>query len=154
MFLVPSCSCFSPIYWSHVLSREWRCSWSSADRRCSNYIWVIDNLIANEGAPYIRDLTVICFMTETVMMWTTKGCHRQRVLTAGVMCRCVGHNSAIYGAFVPKPKSKPKRVKQKRRTHKNARTCRSHSQVYRIFFIQYQIIISWNITCCKPTFIF
>ena len=24
-------------------SREWRCSWSSANRRCSNYIWVIDN---------------------------------------------------------------------------------------------------------------
>ena len=23
-----------------------RCSWSSADRRCSNYIWVIDNFIA------------------------------------------------------------------------------------------------------------
>ena len=27
------------IYWSQVLSREWRCSWSSADRRCCNYIW-------------------------------------------------------------------------------------------------------------------
>ena len=26
--------------------REWRCSWSSADRRCSNYIWVIKNFIA------------------------------------------------------------------------------------------------------------
>ena len=24
---------------------EWRCSWSSADRRCSNYIWVINSLI-------------------------------------------------------------------------------------------------------------
>ena len=29
-----------------MLSREWRCSWSSADRRCSNYIWVINNSIA------------------------------------------------------------------------------------------------------------
>ena len=29
-----------------VLSGEWRCSWSSADRRCSNYIWVINKLIA------------------------------------------------------------------------------------------------------------
>ena len=47
VFLVPSCSCLCPIHWSHVLSREWRCSWSSTDRRCSNYIWVIDNLIAN-----------------------------------------------------------------------------------------------------------
>ena len=58
MILVPFCSCLCPIYWSHVWSREWRCSWSSADRRCSNYIWVIDNLIANKGASYIRDLTV------------------------------------------------------------------------------------------------
>ena len=31
---------------SQVLSGEWRCSWSSTDRRCSNYIWVINNLIA------------------------------------------------------------------------------------------------------------
>ena len=26
--------------------REWRCRWSSADRRCSNYIWEIDTVIA------------------------------------------------------------------------------------------------------------
>ena len=47
------------VYRSQVLSREWRCSWSSADRRCSNYIWVINNLIAYQSASYIRDLTVI-----------------------------------------------------------------------------------------------
>ena len=41
-----------------MLSREWRCSWSSADRRCSNYIWVIDNFIAYKGASYIRGFTV------------------------------------------------------------------------------------------------
>ena len=35
-----------PLHWGQVLSREWICSWSSADRRCSNYIWVINNLIA------------------------------------------------------------------------------------------------------------
>ena len=35
-----------PIHWSQVLSREWRCSWSSADRQCCNYIWVIYNFIA------------------------------------------------------------------------------------------------------------
>ena len=33
------------IHWSQVLSREWRCSWSNADRRCSNYIWLINNCI-------------------------------------------------------------------------------------------------------------
>ena len=40
-------------------SREWRCSWSNADRRCSNYIWVINNFIANWGVTYIRDLMVL-----------------------------------------------------------------------------------------------
>ena len=59
MILVSSCICLCPIYWSRVLSREWRCSWSSADRRCSNYIWVINNLIAYKGASYIRNLTVV-----------------------------------------------------------------------------------------------
>ena len=44
--LVSSCSCFRSIHWSQVLSWEWRCSWSSADRRCSNCIRVINNFIA------------------------------------------------------------------------------------------------------------
>ena len=44
--LVLSCDCLCRIPWRQMLSREWRCSWSSADRRCSNYIWVIDNFIA------------------------------------------------------------------------------------------------------------
>ena len=56
MFLGSSCSCLCPIQWSQVLSREWRRSC----RRCSNYIWVIDNVIAqkNKCASYIRDLMV------------------------------------------------------------------------------------------------
>ena len=58
MFLVSSCSCLCPIYWSHVLSWEWRCSLSSAARRCSNYIWVNNNLIAHKVASDIRDMTV------------------------------------------------------------------------------------------------
>ena len=58
MLLVSSCSCLYPIRWSQVLSWEWRCSWSSADRRCSNYIWVINNFIAYYGATYIRGFTV------------------------------------------------------------------------------------------------
>ena len=44
-------------------SREWRCSWSSADRRCSNYIWVIDNFIAFQGTSYIRGFTVVIFVS-------------------------------------------------------------------------------------------
>ena len=31
MLLVSSCSCFCTIHWYQVLSREWTCSWSSAD---------------------------------------------------------------------------------------------------------------------------
>ena len=58
MFLIPSCSCLCPIHWSQVLSLEWKCSWSSGDRRCSNYIWVISKFIVYYGATYIRGLTV------------------------------------------------------------------------------------------------
>ena len=59
MSLVSSCSCLCPIHWSQVLSREWRCSWSSADRRCSNYIWMINNFIAYYGVTYIRGFRVV-----------------------------------------------------------------------------------------------
>ena len=58
MFRGLSCSCLCPIHWSQVLSWERRCSWSSADRRCSNYIWVINNFIAFWGVPYITGFTV------------------------------------------------------------------------------------------------
>ena len=58
MFLVSSCMCLCPIHWSQLLSREWRCSWSSADRRCFNYIWVINDFIAYYCSTYIRGLTV------------------------------------------------------------------------------------------------
>ena len=61
MFLIFACSCLCAIYWRQVLSGEWRCSWSSTDRRCSNYIWVINNSIAYYSASYIRDLTVSDF---------------------------------------------------------------------------------------------
>ena len=58
MFIVLCCSCLCPIHWSQVLSREWRCSWSSGDRWCSNYIWVINSFSAYQGVTYIGGLTV------------------------------------------------------------------------------------------------
>ena len=61
MLLESACSCLCAAYWSQVLSGEWRCSWSSADRRCTNYIWLINNSIAYKGASYFRDLTVVTF---------------------------------------------------------------------------------------------
>ena len=51
-------SCLGAIYWSQVLSSERRCRWSSANRRCSNYIWVIRKFITYYDAPYIGGLTV------------------------------------------------------------------------------------------------
>ena len=39
-----------------VYVTEWRCSWSSADRRCSNYIWVsknIDDISNNSNASHM-----------------------------------------------------------------------------------------------------
>ena len=58
MVFLSSYSCLCPIHWSQVLSQEWRFSWSSADRRCSNYIWVINNFIAYKGASYITCLMI------------------------------------------------------------------------------------------------
>ena len=58
MLLESACSCLCATYWSQVLIGEWRCSWSSGDRRCSNYIWLINNSIAFKCVAYIRDLTV------------------------------------------------------------------------------------------------
>ena len=58
MILVASCSCLCRIRWSLVLGREWKCSWSSADRRCSNHICVINKIVVDQGAIYIRCLTV------------------------------------------------------------------------------------------------
>ena len=60
MFLVSSCNLPNP-FWSQVLSQEWRFSWSSANRRCSNCIWLINNFVAYEGAAYIRVLKVFMF---------------------------------------------------------------------------------------------
>ena len=50
---------FCPIHWNQVSSWEWRCSWSSANRRCSNYIWMINNYIAYYSASCIRGFTVL-----------------------------------------------------------------------------------------------
>ena len=41
--LVLQLSLLNPL--KRVLSWEWRCSWSIACRRCSNYIWVISNFL-------------------------------------------------------------------------------------------------------------
>ena len=68
MILVLSCGCLCPIHWNQVLSWEWRCSWSSADRRCCNYIWVINSCIAYNGTPYVRGLAVCIFKRVIIIV--------------------------------------------------------------------------------------
>ena len=104
MILASSCICLWPIYWSRVLSTEWRCSWSSADRRCSNYIWVINNLIAYKGATYIRDLTVypiwyacgfvVSGFVAYILSWW---CHQMETFST-LLALCEG-NPPVTGGF-------------------------------------------------------
>ena len=68
LILVSSCSCLYPTHSSQVLSKKWKCSWSSTDRRCSNYIWVIIKVIADWGAAYIRSLAVIK-LKSSIYIW-------------------------------------------------------------------------------------
>ena len=48
-----------PFHWSDALSREWRCSWSSADRRSSNCIWMMNKFMAYWGVAHIRGFVVL-----------------------------------------------------------------------------------------------
>ena len=63
MILVSSWSCLWHIHWRQVLSREWRCSWGSADTRYSNFIWVI-NFVAFSCASYIIGLTILLLVID------------------------------------------------------------------------------------------
>ena len=65
MILISSCSCLCPIRWSQMWNWERRCCWSSAYRRCSNYIWVINIFIAYWGVTYSKELTVYCIPWST-----------------------------------------------------------------------------------------
>ena len=49
-----------------MLSREWRRSWSSADRQCSNYIWMINKFIAYQDVSYIRVWGYLCFVKKFI----------------------------------------------------------------------------------------
>ena len=41
-----------------------RMNWSSADRRWSNYVWMINNFISYWDATYIKELTVLWIITR------------------------------------------------------------------------------------------
>ena len=63
---------------THICTTRIRCSWCSADRLCSNYIWVINNVIANYSVIYLRGLTVCNFSFHRLKtffrhpIWCTK----------------------------------------------------------------------------------
>ena len=82
MFLVLSCCCLCLIHWCQVLSWEWRCSWSSADRLCSNFIWVINNLIAYWGVAYIRGLMVLSKWYPMLLVWKLRCFHSMLIWMA------------------------------------------------------------------------
>ena len=65
-----------------MLSREWRCSWSCADRPCSIYIWVINNFIAYWGVTYIRGLTVYALLGHEdllLVIWKPSEIHSNEI---------------------------------------------------------------------------
>ena len=49
-----------------MLSREWKCSWSSADR---HYIWVIDNLLLTRLRLILETLRYICHTLQYWLGW-------------------------------------------------------------------------------------
>ena len=76
MFLISACSCLCAIYWSQVLSGEWRCNWSSTDRRCFIYIWVTNNLIAYQSALILETWRYVKpdqSVDELINIWTNDG---------------------------------------------------------------------------------
>ena len=82
MYLVSSCSCLCPC----PLSREWRCSWSSPDRRCCNYIWVINNFIAYQRCIWCQRFDSRFWYDFLIIWWVAY--HDG--------CRCLGTNRHQY----------------------------------------------------------
>ena len=71
--LVLQLSC--PIHWSQVLSREWRCSWSSPVRWCFKYIWVISKMLFILEVwwyvSYLYFASYLLFLCESPESWQT-----------------------------------------------------------------------------------
>ena len=75
-----------------MLSREWRCSWSSADRRCSNYIRVIDNLSPTKVRLILEVLRYLAFEVRLRVRFHLRGAvttARSGFLAYSVFMLCV-----------------------------------------------------------------
>ena len=83
-----------------MLNREWRCSWSSADRQCSNYIWVINKFIACLGVSYIRYLTVyVKYFLKRKCIWKSPWQNLVHLVQA-LMCWKSGTDQVKYSSNV------------------------------------------------------
>ena len=111
---------------SQVLSRERRCSWSSADMRCPDYIWfwVINECIAYKAAPYIR-FTLVAYGSGKRMVTGSRA--GSRIQTKNFKRRFLARhmsqrrdiwctNSPVIACFNPKfvDRSVPYEAKQRR----------------------------------------
>ena len=87
MFVVSSSWCFRPIHWNQVLSREWRCSWSSTDRRCSNCILMIQQLHCLLRCAYTRGLTEL-FLYNHLRTFLSKCWTSCKIITVKCIIFC------------------------------------------------------------------
>ena len=93
---VSSCNCLCPIHWSQVLSREWRCSWSSADRpikvRLILETWRYFKIVGiQEGRCFSWSIDIII---DNVRTWW----RHQMEWFSTLLALCAG-NSLVTGEF-------------------------------------------------------
>ena len=105
-FFISSCSSLCPIHWSQVLSRQWRCSWSSIDKPSSNYISETTSLLPKVqltlevwwyifvyGIVFLHILISKLSFLKQMLWWLKEICPRallSRYLCVGVfVCVCV-----------------------------------------------------------------
>ena len=101
MFLVSACSCLCTIYWSQVLNGEWGWSWSSADRRCSNYSWWSTIKLPTKVRPILetwRYVTVKYHIVRTRLRNedTYSSCTYQAVTSTDTPCHIDTYSVLIY----------------------------------------------------------
>ena len=88
MFLILSCSCLCTINWIQVLSKEWRCSWSGADRRCSIYIWV-DSVFPPVNITVMSHEHHGIFNGMRILWWPVNSLNKGPVMWISFLCHNV-----------------------------------------------------------------
>ena len=99
MILVSSC----PIHRIQALSREWRCSWSSVDRRCSNFLCVINKCIAYTKVQYVHTTiwketsldTRCAYLASILLGGNIKNIHFSPEMTYWIT-RCLANFKTVY----------------------------------------------------------